>query len=259
MTTETSVEIASCGETLCGILSEPERRPAPGVVLFHGLSNTMHDCPLLEDTARRLAEQGFFTLRFDYFGSGESQGLLRDKTWDTLIGNSVDASRFLRSWPEVSGLGLWGRSLGGTLVPLAARSLETRAVVMASAGVMVTKTLSRERFGQLQRKHEELAALGKTLPGTGAYKGPLELSDGFFAGLQQTQKEVLASMENLSHVLVLGTSPDVKVPLESFAIAINRVREPKRLWIYEGVDHDFGGVEEEAIGEAVSWFKRHML
>lgn len=259
MILEKPIGIESSGIRLAGLIAEPAKKPAPGVVLFHGLSNTKRDCSLLEETTHKLADNGFFTLRFDYFGSGESPGLLRDKTWDTLTQNSIDAAEFLASWPGVSSIGLWGRSLGGTLIALVAESLNARTLVIASAGLLVTRTLNREVFGHLKRKHEALAREGGSLPGTGKYKGPLELSDKFFEALPKVEKIVLEALPNLSNVLVLGTSPDVKVPLESFAIVINSVNEPKRLWIYEGVDHDFAGVEEQAIEESISWFRKHLM
>lgn len=59
-------------------------------------------------------------------------------------------------------------------------------------------------------------------------------------------------------MLVFGTTPDQKIPLEAACHIVNNVNEPKKIWIFEGVDHDYGGVEKEAVKLAVDWFKEYL-
>ncbi len=255
---EEKVQILSRGKKLAGLLHRSGEGPAPGVVLFHGLSNSKEDCPLINEVTATLNSEGFFTLRFDFFGSGESPGLLRDKTWEELRQNAMDAIAFLMNIKGVTEIGLWGRSLGATFAILCANQPKIEAVVLASPDVLVTKTLNKHKFEMLKKKNELLRKQGKSLPGTGKFKGPLELNEAFFSDLQKVEQEVLATLPLLQNVLVMATTPDVKVPLENVVEVINNVREPKKLIIYEGVNHDYHPVENDAVGHGVAWFKEYL-
>jgi len=251
---ESRITFSSGGKQLVGLLGAPDETPAPGVVLFHGLSNTMRDCPLIKETATMLMHGGFFALRFDFYGSGESPGLLKDKTWEEMLRNAQDAIDYLAQQEGVSAIGLWGRSLGATFAILCGNDSRVDAVVLLSPDVLVTKTLSRSKFEELKRKQEELERKGKGLAGTGRYKGPLELHTDFFDALERIESEVLRTLPTLNRVLVVATAPDIKVPLENAITVINEVQEPKRIIVFENVDHDYAGVEQEAVEHIRRWF-----
>jgi len=255
---ETRVEIDSCEKKLAALLHTPVKIPAPGLVLFHGLSNSRSDCPLINETTAALIEEGFFTLRFDFFGSGESPGLLRDKTWTELRQNAIDAIEYLTQIEGTAELGLWGRSLGATFAILCADQPRIEALVLASSDVLVTKTFCKEKFEMLKHKQEALEKRGKSLPGTGQFKGPLELNVCFFEKLPEIEQDILSRLPLLKNVLVMATTPDVKVPLENSVEIINAARRPKKLIIYEGVEHDYKGIEDEAVGHVVAWFEEHL-
>lgn len=255
---EEKISFNSCGKRLIGLKGVPEETSAPGVILFHGLSNTKTDCPLINETTAALIKHKFFTLRFDFFGSGESLGMLRDKTWEELRQNAIDATEFLADDDRVTNIGIWGRSLGGTFAILCGAHPRIKALVLATPDVYVTKTFSKENFHRLKKKQEELEKQGKVLPGTGKYKGPLQLNEAFFSYLPKIEAEVLQMLPKLKNVLVLATTPDIKVPLENSIAIINQVREPKKIIVFEGVDHGYTGVEDKAVGEVIEWFTRHL-
>ena len=255
---EKRVTFQSSGHELVGHLHVPEKELSPGVVLLHGLSNTMTDCPLINEVTAALIGEDYATFRFDYFGSGESPGLLKDKTWEIMLQNTRDAIDFLRSKLRTARIGLWGRSLGSTFAILCADDPRVEALCLASSDVFVTKTLSYERFLELRKKQQELEKHGRALPGTGKYKGPLELKNDFFASLETIEKSVVESLSKLRNTLVLATTPDVKVPLENSIEIINRAREPKRILVFEGLDHAYIGVEGKAVGEISKWYQ-HFL
>lgn len=256
---EKKINFTSFGKKLFGLLNVPDKIPAPGIVFFHGLSNGKTDCPLISETTEMLINEGFFTLRFDFFGSGESPGFLKDKTWGELRQNAIGAIKYFSHQKGITKIGLWGRSLGGTFAILTGDISRVGCIVLASPDVLVTRTLGKEKFTKLKKRQEELEKEGKTLPGTGKFKGPLELNENFFRSLREVEQEALEKLPELKNVLVLATTPDIKVPIENSTTIINMVQEPKKIIIFENVEHDYSGVQGEAVKEIINWFKKYLM
>ena len=239
-------------------LSVNQGKKLPTIILFHGLTNTRNDCPLIVQTAKTLVENGFNSFRFDFFGSGESDGEMKDKTLDILLQNAKDAVEFISNHKLVdkNKIGLWGRSIGGTIGCLIPPNKKIKARVLASPGVFLENSFEN-KFKGLQEKEKKLEKIGKKLPGTGSYKGKFELKKSWFTSLKGTDKKIIRNLNKLKNILVLGTSYDQKVTINNVCQIINFVKEPKRIWIYP-CDHDYAGFEKEAIRETTDWFKKFL-
>jgi pimeloyl-ACP methyl ester carboxylesterase len=59
------------GDTICGILHSPVKFSNVGIVFAHGFSSRK-DKSVIVESSKQLEEAGFFVLRFDFTGSGES-------------------------------------------------------------------------------------------------------------------------------------------------------------------------------------------
>ncbi|MGH8370210.1 MAG: bifunctional alpha/beta hydrolase/OsmC family protein, partial [Gammaproteobacteria bacterium] len=84
------------------------------------------------DISRALAMQGIATLRFDFTGIGESEGVFADTTFSTNVSDLLCAADFLskrHSAPKI----LVGHSLGGTAVLEAANQIESCLAVATVA------------------------------------------------------------------------------------------------------------------------------
>lgn len=105
------------GVTLAGTWYEPSVRPAPAVILVHMLQKSRRDW---DQTALRLAGDGFAVLAFDLRGHGESQGSAHDL--QSMVHDVRAARRFVASRPDAlpARIGIAGASLGATLAALAA-------------------------------------------------------------------------------------------------------------------------------------------
>src|SRR5579863_2729220 len=73
------------GKWLRGMIHRPSslarRRAAPGVIFFHGFTgDRMESHWLFVKCSRALAQAGIASLRFDFYGSGESEGEFREVT-----------------------------------------------------------------------------------------------------------------------------------------------------------------------------------
>ncbi len=41
--------------------------------------------------------------------------------------------------------------------------------------------------------------------------------------------------------------------------SIKRIKEPKEIHIFDGVDHDYKGAEKEALNRTVKWFTQYLV
>lgn len=250
------VKFKSLGYNLVGVIEYPKEASTSGVILFHGLTNSKEDCPLIKEVADALVEEGFITFRFDFYGSGESPGELKDKKWSVLEQNGFDAINFFLKNEKIEKIGLFGRSTGGTIAVLCSTHPSIKAYVLASPYILIAKGILR--FKEVMKLERKLESDGKVLPGTGEYKGKYEFNREFFEEAPTYERKVMKNLLKMSRVLVLATTPDTKIPLIHATTVINAVKEPKEIHIFEGVDHDYKGVKKEAVNLAVSWFRKYL-
>ena len=75
---ERYVECESRGLTLRGMLHVPDQRTVkvPFVILFHGFCDDRNEINFVHtELSRRLCERGIASVRFDFAGSGDSDGV----------------------------------------------------------------------------------------------------------------------------------------------------------------------------------------
>lgn len=135
-----NVEFKSQGVTCRAWLYEPDAsitRPAPCIVMAHGLGGTRGDA--LEPYALRFCEAEFFVLMFDYRHQGDSDGEPRQiisiprqiQDWTAAIAlarrsDGIDPQR----------IALWGTSLSGGHVVIAAAKDHRIAAISAQCPMM---------------------------------------------------------------------------------------------------------------------------
>jgi dipeptidyl aminopeptidase/acylaminoacyl peptidase len=138
---EIYVEVSSRGYTMRGMLHRPAdfsaARRYPAVMLWHGFTGTrVEPHRLFVKAARRLAAAGIVTARFDFVGSGESDGDFVEASPST----EIDDAQAVLSWMQAQAggdrtrLGLIGLSLGGLVSACAAaRSQQVKALCLWAA------------------------------------------------------------------------------------------------------------------------------
>ncbi|HEX9945560.1 MAG TPA: CocE/NonD family hydrolase [Thermoanaerobaculia bacterium] len=126
---------------LTGVLVKPSGRPPyPAVVFIHGSDPTPHDHPVWKVHANAFLRRGFAVVVYDKRGSGGSTGNLEAASMRDLAGDVAAAVRFLRDRPDVAPdrIGLFGRSQGGWVGPLATTLVDGVAFVVMSASPAVS-------------------------------------------------------------------------------------------------------------------------
>jgi pimeloyl-ACP methyl ester carboxylesterase len=130
---ETPLFLPSDERRLFGVLHRPEAAAQNlGLVLCAPFAEEQKQgYRVLVELARRLTADGVPCLRFDYRGTGDSEGPFTDFTLTGAAADIRRAAEFLRQETTVERVGLVGLRLGGSLAWRAAvEGLETACVVL---------------------------------------------------------------------------------------------------------------------------------
>ena len=233
---EHPLEILSNDLKLQGVLTTPESDSWPLVILCHGFLSHK-DSSKYRQLAQIFAQESIATVRFDFRGCGESEGLLAESS---ISRRWRDLQKVIARGLELDGfdgrLGLLGSSLGGYLALLeASRNSQVRCVVAWSTP-------------------SHLHDLAKRLPEA----SPVEFSQECYEDLLTV--ELLSRLENVQRVLIVHGEKDQQVPPEHGSRLYEVLDEPKALRILEKADHRLSAEEsrEEAIRLTMEWFKRFL-
>lgn len=143
-------------QSIRGILTLPTTSTSdskfPVVLLLHGFAGHMNDLKvaggeeaMFEMTARILAQRKIASLRFDFRGSGESEGKWEDTTFTGQLSDTVSAINYLETVFEIDKerIGLLGLSQGGLIAACtAAEDARVKNVVLWSAVATPSYTYS---------------------------------------------------------------------------------------------------------------------
>lgn len=124
--------------TLRGVLHRPDTSaPAPAIMLLHGFSGQhIEDHRLFVQMAHHLTAAGFAALRFDFYGSGDSDGTFEEFTALTEVADALAALDWLEAQPGIDArrTDVIGLSLGGCVTALlAGQDPRPKAIVLWNA------------------------------------------------------------------------------------------------------------------------------
>ncbi len=102
------------GYNLAGILHQPEAGKSRGVVIAHGFTGHK-DANFIPELAKKLENEGYPVLRFDFSGNGESEGKFEDGTWTKFSLDLHSAIEFARQGMDVHNVAVVGFSMGGAV------------------------------------------------------------------------------------------------------------------------------------------------
>ncbi|MGQ9811486.1 MAG: alpha/beta hydrolase, partial [bacterium] len=218
---------------------------------------------ILVKTARYLCLNGYACLRFDFRGSGESEGDFSEITLETEMSDAKTAVEFARSHDEIDPerIALLGQSLGGTIAICIAAEVKIASLVLWSPTVFADYLV--ERNGEVlidpyvwlpPSYKEELRRTGKV------DVGGLTRGKGFFESL--TSVDPLASLGNYHGpvVIICGSEDEVVSPINSDIIYGN-VPGQKKLVVIVDADHNFSSSlwETQVIHETCEWLKTTLM
>jgi pimeloyl-ACP methyl ester carboxylesterase len=129
---EEPLRVASGSDDLYGMLHHPWSLPRGAVLLCPADGEERAWClRTYVELARALAERGFWVLRFDYAGQGESAGAYEDASVETRLRDIAAALATLRVRSAIEAPALVGARLGGSLaLEAASRDPQIASIVL---------------------------------------------------------------------------------------------------------------------------------
>lgn len=239
------------GLALRGVYHGTKSAGAPCVVFCHGFTgHRLGPGYLFVKCARALADGGIASVRFDFSGSGESEGVFNEMNTDTMMEDLTTVVSLVRERFSPRRLFLCGHSFGGMVAARRAASLQADGVILlAPVGTP----------GGIAHRRKDLLEAGPNA--TGFYEnGPHEMSLSFLDSLKgYDPTEEFASAYTGSMLLLQGDNdPSIAVD-ESYryVAAAETASIPCRYRMISGADHNFSRVADvrTVITTIVSWTK----
>jgi len=274
------------GALLAGTLHVPDslKGRLPGVVLFHGFTGHKIEAHrLFVEASRSLEEAGMVSLRFDFRGSGESQGDFKDVTPSDEISDGLRALEALAEEPQVDAdrIGVLGLSLGGYVSAcVAGQSGRVKSVALWSAVARLPEVFLRSPWqlpagaaGLAVRLQRGLARLAqvflpggqkslskKLLPEGGIDVGGQILGPGFLADLETHDPLKLIRQSPAPLLVIHGTNDRSVPPAESglyLDAGLSRNVRTERVLV-AGADHTFARADwqEAVMRHTLDWLKQ---
>lgn len=243
------VTLENEGERIFGILHRPAASNPPLVIVFHGFaSNKLGTNRSYLAIAKRLAENGIATFRFDFRGFGDSEGDPSRMTVEQFISDGVTAFTALEK-RGFSRIGLFGSSFGGAVAALAAERLKR----VRSLALWAPVASGQLWFTDFHEKNQ--APQGQSI----IYRG-VEIPKGFLESFGKMRAD--SALEALGDVPLLhfqGEEDDTisLAHQKAFVAARGSASAQTHFIVYPATNHTLGhaGVLPAVSEELVTWFQ----
>nr|ATZ76871.1 esterase/lipase [uncultured prokaryote] len=219
----------------------------PVVIMFHGFTgNHIESRFIFARLSRALEKAGISSIRFDFRGSGDSEGTFEEMTLSSEMSDAKAIANYARD--RFKGhIGILGLSMGGTIALLTAPMLKPNALCLWAPAAKNREVFTNGGMPQQIEKGKRLDV------------GGLEISNAFI-------KEVLTmnAFEKAKYysnpVLILHGTSDSTVPFEH-SQDLAKEFDHVTLVPVEGADHVFTSVQWSSfvIEKTVNFFTENLL
>ncbi len=219
----------------------------PVVVMFHGFTgNHIESHFIFAKLSRALEKAGISSVRFDFRGSGDSEGTFEEMTLSSEVSDARVMANYARNKFK-GNLGILGLSMGGTVALLTAPDLNPDALVLWAPAAK-----NREVFtsGGMPQQVEK----GKYID-----VGGIQISGAFVSDIL-----TMNAFESAKHysgpVLILHGTSDSTVPFKHSQDLVKEFDQATLVPV-EGADHVFPSVQWSSfvIEKTVSFFAERLL
>lgn len=257
-TTRNWITVENAGVQLFGVLHRPTNvENLPVVLILHGFASSKQGSNRCYVTmAEALANEGIAALRFDFRGSGDSEGTLDEASLEDLISDALCVAYSLNDHEDLDAtkVGIFGASLGGSIAVQAAAKGRLAKALALWAPVASGELWLRDFL----MKHPEFL---KTDPrqALGTYRG-IKLSPVF--------REQFAELSTYKTLSLISDLPLLHMHGERDAVisishqeAFRKTSGSQATFIsYPEEEHSLGYAKifPEVIRETVSFFKEHL-
>lgn len=235
------IEFVSEGFVLRGLLHLPDVLSPPLVIGSHGLEGTLESAKQ-KVLSKILIDNQMAFFRFDHRGCGQSDGeFIKDTSLEKRTADYIAAVKHILSLNKTSrDIALFGSSMGGSTCINAWQHLSCLDLRLCGAVLCSSPVKSRS----IRNIPIEPSANRPALP----------LS--FFE--KNLIFDILDKASALSNILIFHGDNDQVVPVSNAHDLFSRVKDPKRLIIQKGGDHQMTSPKDqkEFEAETLAWYLR---
>lgn len=251
------VTFSNEGQKILGVVHRPEGGTLyPAVVMCHGFTGQkVEPHRLFVKTAEALAAEGYLVLRFDFRGSGDSEGEFHEMTFEGEVSDAIKAVDYLLAAEPVDPerIGVIGLSMGGAVAAcLTGRDARIKSTVLWAAVSDFILLGTPERWKD-SPWHPEFDAwdAGGNLVGRTFVENVIKANP---------DEEIKRAR---GPVLIVHGDQDPVVTLEHahrYQAALKEAGVLHELTVVEGGDHTFNNYhwERQVIEATAAWFVKHL-
>jgi len=223
------------------------------VILAHGFGGDKRELGMFDDVAKSLTENNFLVYRFDFSGSGESEGDYSETSLTKLAGDLRSVIDFVKEQPKVdiNKLAIVGMSFGTTIsVVLNASEIKSYVLLGSVANPYeVLKKLFQEYTFNPKGESFRISSEGKHV----------KMGAQFWEDFSNYNPPKSIS-EIHKPICIIHGEKDTAAPLKEAKIFYENANEPKKLIIVKEADHGFYKLNErqEMVKELTDWFNKYL-
>ena len=254
MTEEKLDMFDSVGRRIAATLHRPEGTGTfPMVIISHGFFSSKGKYRALSEA---LEKEGIASIRFDFFGHGESDGKFENVTVRKMVENLRLVVKHAYELYFVDTLGLFGSSMGGMVSLLqAAQDSRIGALVLKSPVSDFRQSMKKDLGAVKMADWEQKGWV--TLHDADGSKFKLNYSfyrEGEGYDVYRDARAIACP------ALIVHGNKDIDVPIEQSKRLFGAIRsEEKDLHVLEGCSHDYSPAQKKELNRlAVDWFRRHL-
>jgi uncharacterized protein len=238
-------------ETISGYLHYPEKENCTcGIILSHCFTCSKH-VKLIRKLCDTLSQHGFLVLRYDFSGSGESQGKFEDQTYTKDIGDFNSGVSFLQKNGAKS-IGALGHSIGSAVTILAGSKNPVVKCLVTMGGDSSTqgieKVFPKKVIDEIYSKGKcEHKIFGKSVVLTKKL-----FDDSKKHSIPQVLKK------SKKPILIIHGEKDEIINVDNARKLYFYSNEPKDLRIIKEGDHMFTKNLQVSLKLATNWFEKYL-
>ncbi|MCX6814338.1 MAG: alpha/beta fold hydrolase [Candidatus Aenigmarchaeota archaeon] len=242
------------GQKLAGILHEADSDKV--VILLHGFGGDKDEQGIFVRTAENLNKNGFSALRFDFAGSGESEGEFSEMSFSSGIEDLNSAIEFVKN-KGYKKIGLVGQSFGGA-VSILGYSKSIQTMVLWNP---VSKVISFENYLSSHNRNWKGDLKTKGFCVIYKYKRNKFLTIGKKLLDEVEKLDILSEARKIScPVLVIHGDKDSVLPWKNSLELLKVLKEPKKLEIVKVPSMASMTLtrKKSLLDLTVNWFKKYL-